>query len=549
MDRTYVRVMDLSRLTTDTLEQRLVANRELISLVEAEQLIILEEVDARQVATGDGYRSLSDWVAARLDLSSDTARSLVRTMRRTAQRPDLRDALTSGVSFDRVEALSRIPETVGLMEHLDVSGVAREAAKRAGVSAGAEVRNAENRFLVLQPSLDESWWKLWGGLDGHAGAIIDKLLSEAADQLPAEGQPGNFQWRRATALVQLCVSDEPAPAQVTVMVDAAHAVATKGAAGVVLEAGPTVGRRALEAVLCDAVLEVTARTEDGQYMDYGHRARCARPVPSTSVAPLPRCTWYPPTIGVPGTRYALTQWVPYREAKPSPLVPPPHRGPRTRVRDLSTPHPWTSQTPDTRQIQKPLGPTCLADQPVYHLDQSHPTGFQHHLMTRPLDDDHPRHMVGRRPFPLRDIEQPVVVPTNNQHGNTAGERPWTLEQQIEIGPIRGSLPTIEILVGLRPTDTGAEEDLMRQFRRLDYRPDVELEVGLGELSGMSSNGLECRSPGPGSRHRSYQDRSGSRVTGSQVVLYDEASHRVSDEYRWSIKPRRDVDQVGDMVDH
>ena len=267
--------MDWERLSTDQLEQQLLTNRELVSRILAEDLAILEVLDSRQVATGDGSRSLSEWLASRLDLSRDTAKSLVRTMRRTVDRADLRGALADGMSFDRVEALSMIPEAVGLLDYLDVSGVHREAAKRAGASASDEVRSAHDRFLVLQPSLDESWWKLWGGLDGYAGALVDKVLSEAADALPElpDRSTGDSGWRRATALVELCVSDTPIPTQVTVLVDTAHATATNGGTGVILEAGPVVGRKALEAVLCDSVTEVTARAEDGRYMDYWHRAR------------------------------------------------------------------------------------------------------------------------------------------------------------------------------------------------------------------------------------------------------------------------------------
>jgi hypothetical protein len=269
--------MSLEQLSTDTLEQRLAANGEARSRLDAEDLAILEVLDARQMATGDGCRSLSDWVAARLDLDVDRARALVRTMRRTTDRGDLRAALADGVSLDRVEAVSRIPEDVGLLEHMDVAGVRREAARQAGISAEVEQRNAGDRFLVLQPSLDESWWRIWGGLDGYAGSIVDKVLTETADQLPEDGPTGDGSWRRATALIQLCVSDDPPPAQVTVIVDAKHATGTNGKAGVVVEAGPVVGRRALEAVLCDAVTEVIVRNTDGRYMDYGYRHRVVPP--------------------------------------------------------------------------------------------------------------------------------------------------------------------------------------------------------------------------------------------------------------------------------
>jgi hypothetical protein len=268
--------MDWERHSTDQLEQQLIDDQTSISRLQARQLAVLEELDRRQIATADGSRSMSEWVAARLDLSQDTARSLVRTMRRTSDRPDLREALDSGVSFDRVEALSRILEPVGLLEHLDVGGVHREAALRVRVTTVMEQKSSDDRFLVVQPSLDQSWWKVWGGLDGYGGAIFDKVVSEHADALPRdEGTPTDSAWRRATALVELCVSENPPPAQVSVFVDTKHAVSTNGEAGVVLEAGPRVGRHALEAVLCDAVVEVIGRSEDGRYMDYGRRYRTA----------------------------------------------------------------------------------------------------------------------------------------------------------------------------------------------------------------------------------------------------------------------------------
>ncbi|MCI0679651.1 MAG: HNH endonuclease, partial [Actinobacteria bacterium] len=106
----------------------------------------------------------------------------------------------------------------------------------------------------------------------------DKVLSEKADELPTpEGGVFEASWRRATALVELCVTDDPSPAQVTVLVDTAEAARSGAETGVVIEAGPRVGRRVLEAVLCDAVVEVTARSEDGRYMEYGRRHRTVPP--------------------------------------------------------------------------------------------------------------------------------------------------------------------------------------------------------------------------------------------------------------------------------
>lgn len=240
----------------------------------------LAELDVAQIATADGSRSLSEWVSGRLDVGIETGRSLVRTMRRLQDRPDLQEDLAAGrVSYDRVEALSRIAEDVGLMEWADVATVRREAAKRVRITAEDEYKSADDRYLVMQPSLDESWWRFWGGLDGPFGALMDKVITEAADNLPdlPDGSSGSTGWRRATALVETLASDDPPPANVSVIVDAKHAADTGGEAGVLLESGPPVGRNALEAILCDADTAVIARAEDGRYMEYGRKQRTAPP--------------------------------------------------------------------------------------------------------------------------------------------------------------------------------------------------------------------------------------------------------------------------------
>ncbi len=272
-------VMERRELSTDQLEQRMLGRRAVTARLAAEDLADFEELDRRQVATADGCRSLSEWAAARFDVGLDTARSMVRTMRRTVDRPDLREALADGVSFDRVEALSRIPEDVGLLENMDVGGVRREAARRARISAAEERRSAQDRFLVMQPSLDESWWKIWGGLDGLSGSLVDKVLTEKGDDLPVmpDGTTGDSSWRKATALVEVCTSAEPPPAQVTVFVDASEAAGTGGQAGVTLDAGPRVGSQALEAVLCDATTEIIVRTKDGRPLEYGRSSRTVPP--------------------------------------------------------------------------------------------------------------------------------------------------------------------------------------------------------------------------------------------------------------------------------
>jgi hypothetical protein len=161
------------------------------------------------------------------------------------------------------------------MGHLDVAGVRRSAASYVEVTSDDEIRSAENRFLVMQPSLDESWWKIWGGFDGIAGAAIDDVLTQKADAVPElpDGTRGTQAWRRATALFELATGGVSPKAQITVFVDADNATRTDGKAGVRLEAGPRVGARALALVMCDSVHEVTINAADGVPMRYGRKSR------------------------------------------------------------------------------------------------------------------------------------------------------------------------------------------------------------------------------------------------------------------------------------
>ncbi len=269
--------------TIDVAERTLVTAELHIAKLRTIQMEALEAIDRAQVASGDGARSLSEWVAARADVSLDTAKSLVRTMRRTGERPELRSLgheLES--TFDRIEASSGVlpsgdPDPT--FRHLDIAGVVREAARRHRISAAKETRTSDDQYLILQPSLDLSWWSVWGGLDGATGAIIDEALTKQSDALPTDDphMPVASAWRRATALALICSSNDAIPTQVTVFVDADTATGSTGEAGVYLQAGPRVGRQALEALLCDSTTEVIAVSQQGEPMRYGRGSRSIPP--------------------------------------------------------------------------------------------------------------------------------------------------------------------------------------------------------------------------------------------------------------------------------
>lgn len=202
----------------DASEQIVITAERHIARLRSIQIEALEALDRSQVATADGSRSLAKWVAARADVSAETARDLVRTMRRTECHAELRRALSEGeTTFDRVSAVARIEDgdhTDPLLSHLDISAVRRESARRNRIDDETETRTFRDRFLFMQPSLDESWWRVFGGLDGMTGTIVDRALATAADQLPDDpAAPRDSSWRRATALAAICIGDETASSQ------------------------------------------------------------------------------------------------------------------------------------------------------------------------------------------------------------------------------------------------------------------------------------------------------------------------------------------------
>ncbi|HLV90453.1 MAG TPA: hypothetical protein VKZ47_05195, partial [Acidimicrobiia bacterium] len=243
--------------SVDAAEQTLITAEAHIAMLRAMQLDAIAFLDRAQVATADGARTMTDWVAVKADVSPELARDLVQTARRTEERPELREALLEGeATFDRVVAVSKITADTSepLFRHLDVSGVRREAARRTEITPETEQRTFVDRFLVLQPSLDESWWRIFGGLDGVLGAVVDRALTEAADQLPDDPEaPKDSAWRRATALGLLTAGDVDTPARLTVFVDTDQATPSSGKAGVYIEAGPRIGQRMLQAILCDSI--------------------------------------------------------------------------------------------------------------------------------------------------------------------------------------------------------------------------------------------------------------------------------------------------------
>ncbi len=274
--------MERQTFSPDQLENELVELESTIARLRAAQVEILAEIDRMQVPLGDGCRTLAEWVAGRLDVAPETARRLVRLVH--SAQATTTDAMVDGtVTFDRATELNRIPEdahiTVESTRRFDIPALRRLIAHHRRVTHVDHVEAFQGRHLVMQPSLDESHWRLWGSLPGYQGKIVDQTLTERADRFPPlpDGSRGSRTQRTADALVAICTdaatggARNPLIPTVSVFVDAHSA----GLAGASVESGPPVGGDTLEQALCCGAIEVTSIT-DGTPLGIG-RKRAAIP--------------------------------------------------------------------------------------------------------------------------------------------------------------------------------------------------------------------------------------------------------------------------------
>jgi hypothetical protein len=117
---------------------------------------------------------------------------------------------------------------------------------------------------VIQPSLDESVFKLWGALPGVDGRIIEKALTAREGEFPVLPGQGQGQ-RRADALTSICLDSLTGTSEGTerpeggigravtvaeVFIDANLAAESFGEAGATVSSGPRVGPNTLSEILC-----------------------------------------------------------------------------------------------------------------------------------------------------------------------------------------------------------------------------------------------------------------------------------------------------------
>jgi len=144
---------------------------------------------------------MADWVSATLDLSPQAASRLLTAAR--TELPEIRQKMLAGEwGIDRAAAVSKLAAAGlpadQLLDTADTFSLGRlygllEKTRR--LDADTEAFDHDWRYLVCQPSLDESVFKLWGQLPGPDGQVVLNAVSPPKGGVAADeggGRGGVF---------------------------------------------------------------------------------------------------------------------------------------------------------------------------------------------------------------------------------------------------------------------------------------------------------------------------------------------------------------------
>ena len=156
------------------------AQRE-IDRLRGQQLGWLKMVIRRRGIIRDGYRSLVDWTASRLDIPHSVARDLAYLARRLDD--DTIDLIRRGhLPFDRTVAEQRLIQSgagavdVARSADLDLVGVKKLATRFRQLGRGDETAGFERHYVNLRESGDGNSWHLSGRLNATDGQIVRQAL-------------------------------------------------------------------------------------------------------------------------------------------------------------------------------------------------------------------------------------------------------------------------------------------------------------------------------------------------------------------------------------
>ena len=161
------------------------AQRE-IDRLRGRQLSWLKMVVRHRGIVRDGYRSLVDWTASRLDIPHTVARDLAYLARRLDD--DTIDLIGRGhLPFDRTVAQQRLlqgrsrPRRRGRVRRdLDLAAVTKLATRFRKLSRGDERNTFEKQYVNLRVSDDGAVWHLSGRLTATDGQVVSQSPGPAS---------------------------------------------------------------------------------------------------------------------------------------------------------------------------------------------------------------------------------------------------------------------------------------------------------------------------------------------------------------------------------
>lgn len=237
------------------------------------QAVIVNEFEKANVAAGAGFRSTVEYLSGRFDVSRAVAADLAFSAGRFGRHRWVRRSMLAGeIGFDRALAMLRLIDagaarsTVEASTSLDLAGIDRLAAAQRRVTRRDERSVFVDRFVSIQPMLDESSWRLSGQLPAVDGRVVERALCSRADELRLlpGGESCSRGQRQADGLVAMAMdsldrtSDGGASSgsSVSVLVGLDAANGSGGEVGAYVEYGPRVGPSVLDELLCTGSVQI-----------------------------------------------------------------------------------------------------------------------------------------------------------------------------------------------------------------------------------------------------------------------------------------------------
>lgn len=155
-------------------------------------LVLIRDFDQRE-GWGDGFRSCAHWLSWRTGIAPGAAREKVRVARALASLPGISAAMERGcLSFSKVRAMTRVGtadnegDLLELAAHATAAHLEKivRAWRRVDRLESGEAQEARHQSRHLQIHQDDDgMFVVRGRLDPEVGAVLEKALEWAEDQL------------------------------------------------------------------------------------------------------------------------------------------------------------------------------------------------------------------------------------------------------------------------------------------------------------------------------------------------------------------------------